>query len=62
MTGPDDSIIGDDIDNVLHRFLTELPHHLLLGKGKATFNGILLNIDDSSGKATAITRIIREAP
>jgi metallophosphoesterase (TIGR00282 family) len=62
MTGPDDSIIGDDVDNVLHRFLTELPHHLTLGKGKATFNGVVLNIDDSNGKATAITRIIREAP
>ena len=62
MTGPDDSIIGDDVDNVLHRFLTEMPHRLMLGKGKATFNGIVLNIDDINGKATGITRIIREAP
>ena len=29
MTGPVDSIIGDDIQSVLHRFLTVMPHRLI---------------------------------
>ena len=60
MTGPEDSIIGDDVDNVIHRFLTLLPHHFALGKGKVIFNGILLKIDESTGKTKEITRISRE--
>ena len=28
MTGPSESIIGDDIQSVLHRFLTVMPHRL----------------------------------
>jgi 2',3'-cyclic-nucleotide 2'-phosphodiesterase len=62
MTGPSDSIIGDDVDSVLQRFLTQIPHRLMVGKGKTTFNGILLNIDDTSGKTINITRITREVP
>jgi metallophosphoesterase (TIGR00282 family) len=60
MTGPADSVIGDDIDSVLQRFLTAIPHHLSVGKGRVLFNGILINIDDISGKATSIDRICRE--
>lgn len=60
MTGPTDSIIGDDVDNVLRRFLTQMPHRMAVGKGKVVFNAILLNIDEVSGRATGITRITRE--
>lgn len=61
MTGPDNSIIGDDIDAVLERFLTMIPNRLSVGKGKVTLNGILVDIDRSTGLATGIERIIREA-
>lgn len=60
MTGPTDSVIGDDVDNVLHRFLTQMPHRMAVGKGKVVFTGMLLNVDDVSGKAVKITRITRE--
>jgi len=60
MTGPVDSIIGDDADAVLQRFLTMLPHRLSVGRGKTVFNAILLRVDDTSGKATSIERIHRE--
>lgn len=60
MTGPTDSIIGDDIDAVLNRFLTQMPYRLTVGKGKVIFNGILLNIDETSGKTVGASRITRE--
>lgn len=60
MTGPDDSIIGDDAESVLRRFLTGMPHHLSVGKGRPVFNAILVDVDGSSGRATGIERIIRQ--
>jgi len=60
MTGPTNSVIGDDTESVLQRFLTAIPHRLSVGKGKVTFNAILVRIDDDSGKAISIDRIYRE--
>jgi hypothetical protein len=59
MTGPLDSVIGDDKDEVLNRFLTQLPHRLSVGKGRVVLNGILVRVDDATGKATSIERIQR---
>jgi hypothetical protein len=60
MTGPTDSIIGDDAEAVIQRFLTQMPHHLSVGKGKPVLNAIIVGVDETSGKATKIERIQRE--
>ncbi|MDD5287646.1 MAG: TIGR00282 family metallophosphoesterase [Dehalococcoidales bacterium] len=60
MTGPMDSVIGDDPENVLQRFLTQLPHRLSAGSGKSIINAILVRVDDTTGRATGIERIQRE--
>ena len=60
MTGPDDSIIGDDPEAVIQRFLTMMPHHLSVGRGKPVFNAIMVEVDEKSRKATSIERITRE--
>ncbi len=60
MTGPADSIIGDDVDSVLRRFLTGIPHHLSVGKGKPILNAILVDVDESSGRANNIERVYRQ--
>lgn len=57
MTGPSNSVIGDDAEAVLQRFLTMMPHRLSVGKGKTIFNSVLTKIDDDSGKAISIDRI-----
>jgi len=60
MTGPADSIIGDDTDAVIQRFLTGIPYRLSVGKGKTIFNAVLITVADDSGKAKNIERIYRE--
>ncbi len=60
MTGPTDSIIGDDVEAVIHRFLTMLPYRLSVGKGETIFNAILIRLDEDSGRAISIDRIYRE--
>ncbi len=60
MTGPIDSVIGDDTEAVLQRFLTIIPHRLSVGQGKTMLNAILTRIDDKSGQAMSIERIYRE--
>ena len=60
MVGPLESIIGDEIDNVLQRFLTQLPHRLSVGKGRKLFNSVLVEIEEETGKAKSITRLDRE--
>jgi len=57
MTGPMDSIIGDDPESVLQRFLTGMPHHLSVGKGKPIFNAIMVEVAEDSGQAITIERI-----
>ena len=60
MTGPLDSVIGDDAEAAVERFLTNLPHRLSVGKGKTALNGIMVEVDDDSGRALSIERIYRE--
>jgi metallophosphoesterase (TIGR00282 family) len=60
MTGPRDSVIGDDTDAVIQRFLTQLPHRISVGKGIVILNSVLVDIDNSTGKSTHIRRIDRE--
>lgn len=60
MTGPVFSVIGDEVESVLSRFLTRLPHRLGVGKGDVIFNGVVIDVDDSSGKATRIFRISQQ--
>ena len=61
MTGPADSIIGDDVQSVLSRFLTVMPSRLSVSTGKKNiFNSVLIEVDDKSGQAISIERIDRE--
>jgi len=60
MTGPMDSVIGDDTEAVIKRFLTGMPHRLSVGEGKTVFNAVLVRVADDSGRAISIDRIYRE--
>jgi len=60
MTGPLESVIGDDADAVIRRFLTQLPHHLSVGKGAVVLNSVLVEVEEITGVAKSIIRIDRE--
>ena len=57
MTGPTDSVIGDDAEAVIQRFLTMMPHRLSVGKGKAVLNAVMVGVDEDSGRAPSIESI-----
>jgi metallophosphoesterase (TIGR00282 family) len=57
MVGPIDSVIGDDPDSVITRFLTQMTSRLSVGKGKVSFDAILVEVDKKTGKAVDIKRI-----
>ena len=57
MTGCHDSVLGVKKDIIIKRFLTSLPQRHEIENGEATLEGIIIDIDESSGKATSIERI-----
>ncbi len=60
MTGAVDSIIGDDVTAVLSRFLTSMPTRLpVAAGGRAVMNGVLIDIDEQTGRARGIERMDR---
>ena len=59
MCGPVDSVIGDDADSVIKRFLTQMPIRLVVGKGAVGFDAMLVELNEETGKALDIKRIRR---
>jgi metallophosphoesterase (TIGR00282 family) len=59
MTGPYDSVIGRRIEDVLQRFITLMPTRFEIAEGNVQLHGVLLDIDETTGKARAISRIQR---
>jgi metallophosphoesterase (TIGR00282 family) len=57
MTGPHDSIIGMERVPALTRFLTGMPSKFEPATGNPRLNGVLVEADDKTGLATAVTRI-----
>jgi 2',3'-cyclic-nucleotide 2'-phosphodiesterase len=57
MVGATNSVIGDDKDSVIQRFLTMMPHRLSVGKGNPMFNSVLVDAEDNSGTALSICRL-----
>ena len=61
MVGPFRSVIGVEIDAVIARFLTQMPHALPVAHdGLISFNSIVVELDDATGKAKSIQRVDRE--
>jgi metallophosphoesterase (TIGR00282 family) len=57
MTGPYLSVIGVDKDTILRRFLTGLAGRMEAAKQGVELHGVVVTADESTGRATAITRI-----
>ena len=57
MTGAIDSVIGRKIEDVLERFVTCVPTRLEVAKENVQLQGVVLDIDEQTGKARSIVRI-----
>ena len=57
MTGPKDSAIGRELDAVLETFLTGMPAKFQVASDDVVLEGAIVNVDDSTGKATGIKRV-----
>ena len=57
MTGAYYSVLGMDRKMIVDRFVTKLPQKFTLADGGAQFNGVVLDIDEASGKSRGITRL-----
>jgi 2',3'-cyclic-nucleotide 2'-phosphodiesterase len=59
MTGPEDSIIGVERDAAIGKFITGMPRPFHVAKTRAFLNGVIIDADDSSGRARSIERVVR---
>ena len=57
--GPINSIIGNTPEDVLERFLYQTPNRLGVPGGPVSFNSVLVEVDQESGRATGIQRVDR---
>lgn len=58
MTGPYESVIGMKHDKVLRRFLTQLPSAFEVAKRDVRLAGILIDVDEATGKARSVERLL----
>jgi calcineurin-like phosphoesterase len=57
MTGPHDSIIGMEREPSLARFLNGMPSRYEPATGNPRLNGVVIEADDKTGRALAISRV-----
>jgi len=57
MTGSRDAVIGNQKQPAIERFLTQLPVRLEVAKKDPFLSGVLLTIDEKTGRCTEIERI-----
>jgi 2',3'-cyclic-nucleotide 2'-phosphodiesterase len=57
MTGPHDSVIGMQKEGVLQRFLDALPARFVVAEGDIQMNTVLIDVDESTGRARSIERL-----
>ncbi len=60
MSGASESVIGIQKDLAIERFLTQRPVRFSVAKGSALLCGVVLDIDQLSGRARDITRFRKE--
>ena len=54
MTGPQDSVLGRQVEPVIGKFITGLPHRFDVATGDPALEGALLDVDMATGRARSI--------
>jgi hypothetical protein len=56
-TGPHESVLGREIEPVIKKFLTGMPQRFEVAKDRVLLHGVVIEIDESTGKAMKIQRV-----
>jgi len=62
MTGPTDSIIGVEVDQIIGRFLNLMPTRFNVAEGEAIFAAVIIDVDEKTGRASTIQRLQLKYP
>src|SRR5215217_2828475 len=62
MCGPVNSILGRAVDPILSRFISNLPTSFPVAGGEVRLRGAVVQIDETTGRATSITRVDEAVP
>jgi metallophosphoesterase (TIGR00282 family) len=62
MTGPDDSVIGIEKEQIIQRFLTNMPMRFETARGEGIFSAVVIEMDEQTGKSSAIQRLQLKYP
>jgi metallophosphoesterase (TIGR00282 family) len=62
MTGPYDSVIGIEKEQIIERFLTNMPMRFETAKGEGIFSAVVIEIDEETGKSSAVQRLQLKYP
>jgi hypothetical protein len=57
MTGPHESVIGMDRGAMVKRFLDALPAKFEVASGDVRLNAVLIDVDETTGRARSIARL-----
>ncbi len=57
MTGPKNSVLGREVQPVLHRFVTGMPARFDVAKEDIQMEGVCIRVDNETGKALQLERI-----
>lgn len=58
MTGPHDSIIGMAKETIIERFLNALPARFDVAEGDVQMHAVLIDVDESTGRARSIEPVV----
>ncbi len=59
MVGPRDSVLGMRPDVIVERFRTGMPKRFEVADGAVVFNSVVIDVDETSGRARSIERVDR---
>jgi metallophosphoesterase (TIGR00282 family) len=60
MAGPFDSVIGRRVDDVLERFVSGLQVRFEVAQDNVQLHGVVVDVDETTGKARSIVRVQRK--
>jgi metallophosphoesterase (TIGR00282 family) len=62
MCGPLYSVLGREVEPVIDRFRTSTPSRFPVAKGPVGLRGVIIDIDEETGKALSIRRFAEDVP